>query len=430
LPIQAQPNTAQIRWQDHEVGVVYHFELTTYDDRRRGGHIRDLPPLDPRRYHPAKLDMDQWLAAAKALGARYALFTVTHESGFMQWPSDLYEFGVKHVPWRHSRADPVGEFVEACRRVDIEPGFFIGLRFNAFCDVHTYKVRDGDEAAQAAYREICCRQVEELVTRYGPLAEVWIEGGLLDPEHGGPDIQPIIERHQPDTVFYHSSARGDHRWVGNEDGVAAYPCWATMPHRGGREAHDDPDYGRLLPHGDPDAPFWSPAMCDLPLRDHNWFWWPGQENRVYSLERLMDMYRRSVGRNSVLTLGLAPNRDGLIDETDMQRYVEFGREIRRRYGTPVAQTSGEGESVTLELPKPARLGCVTLMEDIAPGERVRAFELHGRTGPGRWERLAFGSCIGHKRLAHFLPREVTALRLHVNQAGDTPQIRQLAAHRA
>ncbi len=44
-------------------------------------------------YNPAKLDTDQWMEAAKAMGAKYCVFVAKHCSGFLQWQSDLYEYG-------------------------------------------------------------------------------------------------------------------------------------------------------------------------------------------------------------------------------------------------------------------------------------------------------------------------------------------------
>jgi len=294
------PTPAQLRWQDYEVGLLYHLDLTTFRDDGLD-HAVGKPHVDPALFEPRALDTDQWLEAAVAAGAKYAIFTASHETGFTNWQSDLYPFGVKHVAWRDGKCDIVGDFVASCHKYGIAPGLFIGLRFNEYQNVSSYLVRGGSAEAQRAYIELCEKQVEELCSRYGVLTEVWIEGGALSPDEGGPDLLPIVERYQPDTVFYHSPQRGDHRWVGNEKGVAGYPCWATMPHRGGRTAHNTADYASLLANGDPDAPHWSPAMCDVPIRDHSWFWHPREDHLVYGLDDLVEIHEKSVGRNRVDT---------------------------------------------------------------------------------------------------------------------------------
>jgi len=64
------------------VGVVYHFEMRVFipDAEANRGDGKDQWGIiiEPNLYKPAKLDTDQWLAAAKALGARYAHITPTH----------------------------------------------------------------------------------------------------------------------------------------------------------------------------------------------------------------------------------------------------------------------------------------------------------------------------------------------------------------
>ena len=423
-----KPTKAQLAWQDFEVGALYHFDLTTF--REDGAdHSRGEPPLDMSLFNPTKLDTDQWLAAAQAMGAKYALFTATHETGFLHWQSDLYPYGLKQSKWRDGKGDIVGDFVESCRKCGIKPGLFIGLRFNTYWDAYQYQVQDGDEAEQAAYIRMCEQMTEELCSRYGELAKIWIEGGALSPEDGGPDILPIVEKHRPNTVFYHSKERADHRWVGNERGVAGYPCWATTRTKGGRLAHQSDDYRKLLPHGDPDGPFWSPAMCDVPIRDHSWFWHPNEDHKVYALDALVDMYYKSVGRNAVLTVGATPDRDGLIPDADMRRCEEFGNEIRRRLSDPIAGTSGEGNVLELTLPRPSRIDHVILMEDIADGERVRGYRVEGLVGR-KWQRLCDGTSIGHKHIQQVGPVEVAKIRFTCTESVAIPKIRNMAVYDA
>lgn len=424
----ARPTAIQQRWQDYELGALFSLDLTTWRDDG-SDHSAGRPVMDPTVFDPRELDTDQWAQAAKAFGARYALLTATHETGFMLWASDLYPYGVSHVPWRNGKADIVGDFCASCRRVGIEPGLFIGLRFNVYWGVHQYAMADGDEARREAYRRVCQRQVEELCSRYGPLSETWMEGGLISPEDGGPDVQPIIEHLQPQAVFYHSPTRGDHRWVGNERGVADDPCWATMPGHGGRRAHDVPgDYRDLLGRGDPDASVWSPAMCDAPLRNHAWFWHPGDDHKVYSVDALLDMHDRSVGRNGVLILGLTPDRRGLIPNGDVERLREFGQALEARYGAPVGETAGAGPVLTLTFDRPQAIDAASFMEHIEDGERIRRYVLEAKVEADAWRELARGSSVGHRRIVRFETVEAAGLRLRITESVDDVRIRQLAAY--
>ena len=428
-----RPLPKQVRWQDFELGLVYHFDLDVY---MPGGHHHERSRrerLDPTLYRPAKLDTDQWLEAARAAGARYAIFTATHHQGFLQWQSDVYPFGLRQVEWRNGKGDIVRDFVESCRKYDIAPGIYIGIRFNAYWQVYNYEVhggQGGDPAGRKEYMRVCERIVEELCSRYGPLCEIWFDGGVLTPEQGGPDVLPIVEEHQPDAVFYHSQQCAQHRWAGSESGTAGYPCWSTMPDVGSQiRAHSDPKKRpTLLRHGDPDGKVWCPAMADAPIREHDWLWIPNTDDRLQPLDRLVAMYCKSVGHNANLILGAVPNADGLIPEADFNRYAELGKEIRRRFGKPVARTGGRGAMVELELPRPARLNHVIIMEDVRQGERVRRYVIDGLSPGNTWRPVCEGTAIGHKRIQEFVTTEVARLRIRIIEAIAEPIIRCFAAY--
>ncbi len=425
-----RPLPRQLAWQDCEVGVIYHFDMPLFGERPWNGRDAIHKTWDPARYNPSKLDTDQWLASAKAMGARYAIVTATHFNGFLQWQSDLYPYGVKHAAWRDGKGDLVKDFVESCRRAKILPGVYLSCFRNAYWKVDRYRVNYGKGGPrQAEFARTCERMVEELCSRYGPLVQIWFDAGLIAPADGGPDVLPIVDKHQPDMVFYHSPQRREHRWIGNEAGYAGYPCWATMPALDTAEAAHKgraPGWRKLLEHGDPDGTLWSPAMVDTVLRGHHWFWKPGTEKTIESLDRLVGFYYKSVGRNANLMLGLTPDPTGLVPAADVRRCEELGKELRRRFATPVAETKGHGAEIVLALPKPQRIDHAVIMEDIAHGERVRAYVLEGLRPGGEWQKLCDGISIGHKRIQSFKPVEVAQVRLRLTQSVATPRIRSLA----
>lgn len=427
-----RPLPKQVRWQDCEVGVIFHFDISVY---RQGGWTDDASihqTWAPEVYRPDRLDTDQWLEAARALGARYAIFTATHFNGFLQWPSDLYPYGVRQAPWRNGRGDVVGDFVNSCRRVGILPGLYLSCFRNAYWKVDRYRVHGGRGGPeQVQFARTCEGMVEELCSRYGPLLQIWFDAGLISPEEGGPDLLPIVDRHQPEMLFYHSPQRREHRWAGNEEGVVGDPCWATMPDlRSAEAAHKGqlPNWQRLLAHGDPDGRLWSPAMADTVLRHHDWFWRPEREQTIKPLDRLVSAYYASVGRNANLVLGLTPGPDGLLPDADLQRCAEFGAEVRRRFARPLATSAGEGDVLQLDLAAATPVDHVVLMEDITRGERIREHVVEGRARDGSWIPLAQATSVGHKRIHRFSSIPLSAIRLRVTQAVSRPALRQLAVH--
>jgi len=59
-----------------------------------------------------------------------------------------------------------------------------------------------------------------------------------------------------------------------------------------------------------------------------------------------------VGRNCNLLLNAAPQPDGLILESEMKTYAEFGRRIKGRYANRLAAASRLRLSVTASAAKP------------------------------------------------------------------------------
>ncbi len=89
------------------------------------------------------------------------------------------------------------------------------------------------------------------------------------------------------------------RWVGNEDGIAPDPNWYTVNTK-------DLDTGvSTALHSDVNGDCYAPVEANVPLlknQGHKWFWAPNTDHLLLSVEQLMNLYYKSVGRGSVLLL--------------------------------------------------------------------------------------------------------------------------------
>jgi len=133
-----------------------------------------------------------------------------------------------------------------------------------------------------------------------------------------------------------------------------------------------------------------------------------------------------VGHNANLLLNATPDTTGQIPEIIRPHYENFGQEIQRRFGTSLAETTGEGDTVELTLKQPAKIDHVIIMEDIAHGERVRAYKVEGLVPGNKWQTLCAGISVGHKRIQRFARTEVAKVRLRLTESAATPKIRRLA----
>ncbi len=433
------PTAAQLSWQDAELAALVCLDLHSFDDKFYvQKEVRITPVEDYNIFNPQHYDTDQWVRSLKDAGFKIAILTVSHETGFYLHQSNATPYCMKALKWKDGKGDVLKDFKASCEKYGILPGVYIGIRWNSFYGIHDFKVQgEGAFAAnrQKHYNDMVENIVAEIFSRYGDWAMVWFDGGAHGPEQGGPDVLSVFEKYQPDCLFYHNLQRADMRWGGSESGMVPYPSWGTFPYvstGAGESAQKEISKNNfaLLKTGDPDGRYYIPAMSDAPLRGHgghDWFWEPNREHIIYPLDKLIEMYYQSVGHNTTLILGVTPGPDGLMPEADVKRLKEFGNEIRRRFATPLISTSGTGNKITQKLDNRQIVNQLVLMEDIAHGERVRAFTIQGKTAWG-WKDLCQGSCIGHKYIARIEDMEVSSLRLIINESLKEPLIREFSAY--
>jgi alpha-L-fucosidase len=425
------PTAQQRAWGDAELGVIIHLDLQVFE---RGYEFREQWGYTPSPsvFNPAELDTDQWIEAAVAAGAKYAVLVAKHCSGFSLWPTKAHDYSVASSPWRDGKGDIVRDFFASCAKYGIKPGLYCSLSCNAHFNVdNPGLVRDRDPQKQAAYNEMAMQQLTELWTNYGPLFEIWFDGGVLPPEQGGPDVAGLMARLQPDAVVFQGPATWAHpvRDSGIELSTAVLPNWSTTS----RNAYQRNDHSKKA--GDPSGELWAQTECDIPNRkaglafQGGWFWRPGDEPYIYSSDELVEGYFRSVGQNSNLLIGMVIDDRGKFPEPDTEAFEEFGDTLKRMFRNLSAKTSGIGKQITLPLPSGSKPTIVSLAENLAYGECVRRFNVEAFVD-GKWQTIWDGTAIGHKRLERFEPLNATHLRLNILESVGEPRIREFAAYAA
>jgi len=429
----ATPTPPQLAWQDMELGVFIHFVPSSWGS----GFPYDLAAI-----HPDELDTDQWVRAAESMGAKYMVFVAKHGPGFCYWQTDTTPYGMKQLAWRDGKGDVVRDLAESCRKRGMKLGLYItawdgwwgaglgGVIGGSGMAENHKQLRGRDlvvsAEAQDQYNRVYREQLRELLLRYGEVCEIWWDGGI------GIPVLDIVEELAPGAVVFGSPAdqpfANPIRWCGNEDGWANYPLW------NGRSSVASPQYSPTNPEfiGDPQGKVWFPTECDTTMRygppgyPSKWGWEPDQEHLVRSVDDLMDIYCKSVGRGANLLLNLTPDPTGRVPEPDMKRAAEFGAEIARRFGRSIAERKGRGERIVLDLGGPTLVDHVMTMEDIAQGQRIARYAIDGYRSGG-WFELAAGSTVGHEKIDRFDVVEVEKLRLRVLGSLAPPIVRRFAA---
>ena len=430
----ARPTPQQLAWQEAELTMFLHFGVDTFTDREWGEGTED-----PEIFNPAQLDARQWAQVAKEAGFKYMILTAKHHDGFCLWPSKYTEHSVKNSLWKDGKGDVVQELSDACR----EAGLKLGVYLSPW-DRHEPSYGDSP-----AYNRHFKNQLAELLTNYGEVAEVWFDGACGEGPNGKKqeyDWQGYydeIHKFQPDALI--AICGPDIRWVGNEDGFAHETEWSVQ----------DPDPVR---HPDASGKVWYPAECDVSIRP-GWFWHADQDAKVKSLEHLLDIYYRSVGRNSVLLLNVPPNNRGLIAEPDVQRLRELRAALDQTFSTDFAKgktaaadSNGEGfppsnavdgrkdsywmpaddatrGTLEVDLGEQVKFNVSMIQEYISLGQKVEAYSIEVWNGQ-EWRPVARGTTVGHKKLDRFPDTTATKARLNIHRSLASPLIRTFGLYRA
>jgi alpha-L-fucosidase len=394
-PARPVPSRAQLEWQREELAIFLHFGVNTFTDREWGDGTES-----PAIFNPVALDARQWARAARAAGFRMMILTAKHHDGFCLWPTATTRHSVSSSPWRGGQGDLVREFVDACRAERLRAGLYL----SPWDRNHpTY----GDSPR---YNDVYIAQLTELLTRYGPVAEMWFDGANGEGPNGRrqvydwPRVFGTVKRLQPEAVIF-SDAGPDVRWCGNERGEAGDPNWSTVdPAAVPFPGATGDGIIAALQHGDPQGSVWRPAEADVSIRP-GWFYNPAQDERVRNAENLFELYMKSVGRNSKLLLNVPPTRDGLLHERDLASLNAF-RDLRARLADrAVGRATGE-----LALARAMPIDGVRLGEDIERGQVVSSYVVQGLTDSG-WRELSRGTTIGHAKIDAFAPVTVSRVRV-------------------
>jgi alpha-L-fucosidase len=154
---------------------------------------------------------------------------------------------------------------------------------------------------------------------------------------------------------------------------------------------------------------------------------------------MIQVYHQTVGRNCLLMLDLAPDRTGIIPVAHASRYKELGDFIRSCYGTSVPPSRRlilDDSNIHIQLfdSSPVTVDRSVIQEDQTNGQLIRGYtvdvQLVNTTNATQWITVAQGTSVGNKKIDIWQtgPQLVSAIRLNVTKAVDTPVIKAFTVH--
>lgn len=448
-PFGAIPSSHQIEWQKMEYYMFIHFGPNTFTNVE-WGHGKE----DPKVFNPSDLDCRQWASIAKDAGMKAIIITAKHHDGFCLWPSKYSTHTVRETNWKDGKGDILKELSEACKEY--------GLKFGVYLSPW-----DQNHPAYGTpeYNEIFSNTLKEVLGNYGHVFEQWFDGACGEGPTGKKQVydwglfHKTVFSLQPHAVIFSDVGPGC-RWMGNESGVAGETNWSTLNTSGFEPGKNAPST-EVLNKGDMNGENWIPAEVDVSIRP-GWFYSANTDNKVKTIDKLMDIYYTSIGRNGNLLLNVPPDVRGKIHPNDSTRLMEFRQTVEKEFENKITKniklkaTNTRGNSkkydvsnlidgnydsywasdnevltaeIEIDLGTPTAFNRILLQEYIPLGQRVKAFEVSYWDG-SKWSTIDKQTTIGYKRILRFPTVESNKVRISITDALACPVLSEIALFNA
>lgn len=449
--VEPIPSDRQKIWQEMEYYAFIHFNMNTFTNKEWG-----YGDESPSTFNPTSLDTDQWAEVIKNSGMKGIIITAKHHDGFALWPSNYTSHSVKNSPWKNGEGDLIKDLEKSCRKFGLKLGIYLSPWDRNHPDYGTKK-----------YISYFRNQLTELLTNYGEIFEVWFDGAnggsgfyggtneirKVDKKtyYDWENTHKIIRELQPNAVIF-SDAGPDIRWVGNEKGYANKTTWSNI--------YKDSVYGGMPDYykfssGQENGSHFIPTETDVSIRP-GWYYHPEEDDKVKSLEKLIDIYFNSVGLNSSLLLNIPVDTRGLIHENDTKRLYELNNYIRNTFSNnffteskmyfndtshPIDKLIDNKIStmcpfktklnnvIEISLNENKIVDIFKISENINLGQRVKKFRLEALVDDN-WLTIEEGTTIGSKRLIKFDPIEIKKLKFTIIDSKDIPMISEIGIYKS
>lgn len=458
--IKVVPSERQLTYEKMEFFCFIHFTVNTFTGSEWGDGKEDVSI-----FNPTELDARQWVKTAKDAGMKGLILTCKHHDGFCLWPSKYTEHSVKNSPYKNGNGDIVREVSEVCKEFGLKFGIYLSP-----WDRNNCSYGKGKE-----YDDYYVNQLTELLTDYGELYTIWLDGACGEGANG--KIQKydwnryykVMRELQPNAVI--SISGPDVRWCGNEAGEVRESEWSVVAkdmtdpsitaelsqHEDNEEFRDRPldetqsDLGSRERLKNEKELVWYPAETDVSIRP-GWFYHEEEDDKVRSFENLKDIYLKSVGGNTTLLLNIPPMKNGKIHEKDMailKRLGEFINDTFKNnllknalittvpehdcrgnspdmmrtddYNTYFMNKEGENKLlIEIKFDECKKLNYLVLKEAITFSQRVEKFNVYFDDESGNKIKIFEGTTIGYKRIIDLKGTKTDNLTIEIEDSRVAP----------
>lgn len=326
-------------WQDLKFGMIIHFGIyaeagiieswslvsedwisrdSTADYATYKKWYWDLS----KKFNPQKFDPQQWARAAKDAGMRYVVFTTKHHDGFNMFDTKQTDFKITNGPFgTNPKANVAFHVFDAFRK----EGMMIGAYYskpdwhseyywwpkyatpdrNNNYDIRKYPWRWNQ------FKQFTYNQISELMTDYGRMDILWLDGGWVRPlETVNDEVRSWgarIPEWSPDIDIAHIATMARSK----QPGLLIVDRTVHGPY----ENYQTPEQN--IPKTKLDHP-WESCIT----LGGAWSYVPNDQFK--SATRVIRILTEIVSKGGSLLLGVGPNPDGTLSELQVSRLKEIG----------------------------------------------------------------------------------------------------------
>ncbi len=330
-------------------------------------------------FNPFKFNPEKWASAAKEAGMKYLVFTTKHHDGFCMFDTKLTDYKVTDAACRFSsdaRSNITKEIFSAFRKENFWIGayyskpdwhsdYYWWKKFPAVDRNCNYSIEKHPEQWKR-FTEYTHGQIEELMSEYGKIDILWLDGGWVKKKTED-EVKAEL------TEVYENS-----RWARNPQSQdinmpeLVWKARAKQPQlivvdRAVTGVHQNyltpeqhiPEKGLPYP--------WETCMTMA----GSWSFVPGDVYKPADelVKKLVDIV--SKGGNYLLNIG--PGPDGELDSVAYSRLKEIGNWMKINgeaiYDTRMYSVFGEGENIRYTQSKDGKAKYVFLFS--FPGEKLQ-----------------------------------------------------------
>ena len=229
------------QWQDLKFGVLFHWGLyavpgiveswsicdedwVTRDTTMTYQQYKDWYWGQADKFNPTDFNPEQWANVMSDAGMKYMIFTTKHHDGFCMFDSKYTDFSIAHHAFKNDPRRDVLKYVNEAFR---KKNFMIGTYFSKpdwhsqdyWWDVYpTKRGRNVNYDIKKwpwrwnAYKEFTYNQMNEILSRYGKVDILWMDGGWVCKENNQdidmPRIAEMARRNQPGIIMVDRTIHG------------------------------------------------------------------------------------------------------------------------------------------------------------------------------------------------------------------------------